>query len=109
MVLQEQLAETQSQQDITAILSQCLLRSVSLYLNIIILVSPIFPDSYYEEPASNSLYTLKLNGYPHVFVLDKDSNQCCYFLSNSGKDLDKNYVDNILQQIKLSDFIKMLG
>ncbi|GBG07409.1 hypothetical protein PAT3040_01959 [Paenibacillus agaridevorans] len=81
----------------------------SLYLNIIILVSPIFPDSYYEEPASNSLYTLKLNGYPHVFVLDKDSNQCCYFLSNSGKDLDKSYVDNILQQFKLSDFIKMLG
>ncbi|BBI33463.1 hypothetical protein [Cohnella abietis] len=81
----------------------------SLYLNIIILVSPIFPDSYLEKSAAFSLYTLKLKGYPHVFVLDKDHNQCCYFLSNNGKDLDKNYVNNILKESKLSDLIKMLS
>lgn len=85
------------------------LKKENLYLNMLISVSPIFRKTFYNRPACNSLYAQKLVGYPHVFVLDKDNNQCCYFLSNNGKDLSKDYVEDILKKYTLGEFMEIMS
>lgn len=79
----------------------------NMHLNIIIAVSPVFLDSQLDGKASQSLYTVKFTGYPTVFVLDKAYNQCCYFFSNDGQNLDKQIVDTFLEQSTLRKIIEI--
>lgn len=77
-------------------------------LNIIIKVNPVFNDASLSKKASEVLYTLKLQGYPHVFVMDIINNQCCLFLSRNGGPLEKGYVDDLMQKTTLEQFLELL-
>jgi hypothetical protein len=77
-------------------------------MNIIIKVNPVFHEELLSKKASEILYTLKLQGYPHVFVMDKINNQCCLFLSNNGNPLEKAIVDKLLHQHSLNEFLSIL-
>lgn len=78
-----------------------------LHLNILISVSPVFMDNQLEKKASENLFTIKIKGYPHVFVLDKTFNQTCMYLSRGGNDLSKQDVDWLLNNHTLKEFLKM--
>lgn len=78
------------------------------HLNILIQVDPIFTHDLLCLKASEVLYTIKLQGYPHVFVLDKLDNQCCLCLSLNGNPLDKNDVDTLLNEYSLGEFLNLL-
>lgn len=76
-----------------------------VHLNLLIKVDPIFQDDILRKKASDVLYTLKIKGYPHVFVMDRQFNQCCLFLSKNGNSLEQSLVDNALQQHTLKEFL----
>lgn len=80
-----------------------------MHLNKIVLVSPVFVESLLVRRASEILYTFKHPGYPTVFVLDRINNQCCYFLSNHGANLEKEYVDMLLNRATLKEVMEMFA
>lgn len=70
----------------------------NLFLNTVLSVSPVFEEELHNQLASDVVYTVKIQGYPHVFVLDKKNKQCCLFLSNQGGNIETDQVDSILRE-----------
>jgi len=80
-----------------------------LFLNIIIKVDPIFPDTLLPLKASSTLQAVRLKDFPHDFVLDKRDNQCCWFLSRNGEPLEENYINSLLNQCTLQQFLHLIN
>lgn len=80
-----------------------------IYLNILVKVEPAFDSNTIKLPASKALQTKYIKGYPHVFVLDKQYNQTCFFLSNHGAKLQPEVVEELLKNNTVKSFLRLLG
>lgn len=79
-----------------------------LNLNVIVRVDAIITEEILNTKASDIFTAVRINNFPHDFVLDKRDNQCSWFLSQGDKALPKNYINFLLSESTVEEFTTQL-
>ncbi|PAK45407.1 hypothetical protein [Priestia megaterium] len=79
-----------------------------LHLNVIIKVDAVISEEILSNKASDIFKSVRINKFPHDFVIDKRDNQCSWFLSQGGKPLPENYINYLLSECTVAEFIAQL-